>query len=132
MKAPKSAILATLPVTTVPGAYFSSALSHGFVSSNLRLSAIFSPSMFLINALTLSPTLRTDLGSSTLPHDISEMWRSPSAPPRSMNAPKLVTFLTTPSTVIPTSILSNSSLAASAFLATMICFLLPIILLFFG
>ena len=60
--------------------------------------------------VTFSPTLNTFLGLSTLPQDISEIWSKPSAPPKSMNAPKSVTFLTVPSTFWPTAMRSNLSL----------------------
>ena len=124
-KAPKSVILATLPVTTLPTAYLLSASFHGFVSSNFRLSAIFVPSISLIRAFTWSPNLNTFLGFSTCPHDISEIWRSPSAPPRSINTPKSVTFLTVPSTTSPTFSFAKSSFCASSFLATISCLRSP-------
>ena len=81
---------------------------------------------------TESPTLYTFLGFSVLPHDISEIWRSPSTPPRSINAPKSVTFLTVPSIVSPSWIFSNNSFCAASFCATINCLQSPMILLLFG
>ena len=91
--------------------------------------AILFPLMSLINVFTTSPTLNTFFGFSTLPQEISEIWSSPSAPPKSINAPKSVTFLTVPSTTSPTLILANNSFCISSFLASKSCFLSPIILL---
>ena len=125
--APKSVIRATLPSTTLPTAYFSAAFAHGLLSGNFKLRAIFSPLISLIRAFTLSPTLKTFFGFSTLPQDISEMWSRPSAPPRSINAPKSVTFLTTPSTVWPTAIFSNNSFCIAAFFSSRICLRSPMI-----
>ena len=130
--APKSVIRAIVPSTTFPTAYFSSAFSHGFWSSNFRLSAILSPWISLIRTLIGSPTLKIFFGFSTLPQDISEICSRPSAPPRSMNAPKSVTFLTTPSTTSPTAIFSNRAFCCSAFAASNSCFLSPMILLLLG
>ena len=45
----------------------------GLLSGNFKLRAIFSPLISLIRAFTLSPTLKTFFGFSTLPQDISEM-----------------------------------------------------------
>ena len=132
MKAPKSVILATLPVTTFPTANFSSAPTHGFSSSNLIERAILEPLISLINTLTFCSGVKIFLGFSTCPQLISEMWRSPSAPPRSMNTPKSVTFLTVPSTTSPTLMLSNNFSASSVFLATRSCFLSPMIRLLLG
>ena len=94
--------------------------------------AIFSPLMSLMRAVTLSPTLNTFFGFSILPQDISEMWSKPSAPPRSMNAPKSVTFLTVPSTLSPTAIFSKRAFCISAFLATISCLRSPMTLLLLG
>ena len=123
---------ATLPVTTVPIWYFSAAFFHGLFSSSLRVSAIFVSWISLIMTFTLSPTLNSFLGSATRPHDISEMWRSPSAPPKSMNAPKSVRFLTVPSTIMPTLIRESNSSCIFFFLATINCLRSPIILLLRG
>ena len=130
--APKSVIRATLPVTSLPTAYFSSAWSHGFVSGNFKDNAIFSPWISLIRTFNFSPTVKTFLGFSTRPQLISEMWRSPSAPPKSMNAPKSVTFFTVPSTVIPASIFANSASCFAFFSATKSCLRSPMILLLRG
>ena len=48
-----------------------------------------------------SPTLTQAPGFSVRCHDISEMCRSPSTPPMSTNAPKLVMLVTVPETVWP-------------------------------
>ena len=47
------------------------------------------------------------LGLSTRPQERSVMWRRPSTPPRSMNTPKSVMFLTAPSRTWPASIVSR-------------------------
>ena len=86
----------------------------------------------MINAVTLSPDLKTFLGFSTLPQLISEICKSPSAPPRSTNAPKSVTFFTVPSITSPGVIFSNKAFFCSSFLARRSCFLSPIILLLLG
>ena len=96
------------------------------------LSAIRFPSIAFTRTLTLSPLLNTFLGFSIRPQLISEMWSRPSAPPKSTNAPKSVTFFTVPSTVWPTSSFAKSSSCIFFFFSMISSLQLPIILCFFG
>ena len=90
-KMPKSAMLRTLPFTTVPGGYFSLSDSYGFGSSCFMPSEIrfCFGSMSSTTASTMSPTATIFDGCLTRRvHDISEMWTRPSMPcSSSMNAP---------------------------------------------
>ena len=90
-KMPKSAMLRTTPLTTVPGGYFSLSDANGFGSSCLmpRLIRFWRGSMSSTTASTVSPTATTFDGCLTRRvHDISEMWTRPSMPSSSsMNAP---------------------------------------------
>ena len=90
-KMPKSAMLRTSPLTTVPGGYFSVSDSYGFGSSCFmpRLMRFWRGSTSSTTASTVSPTSTTFDGCLTrLVQDISETWTRPSMPSSSsMNAP---------------------------------------------
>ena len=103
MNAPYSLSCTTLPVTMSSTWNFSLMMDHGSGVVCFRPREIFPFSLFIerILTFTLSPIFRTSLGCLSLPHEISEMWRSPSIPPRSMNAPYSVKRITVPSTMSP-------------------------------
>ena len=87
----------------MPGMYFSAARLHG--SSLICLSPSETRSVSALNFNTLtrtwSPTWNSSDGWLTRPQLMSVMWSRPSMPPRSMNAPYSVRFLTMPSTIWP-------------------------------
>src|SRR5678816_1072560 len=79
-KMPKSAMLRTLPRTTVPGGYLEVSASYGFGSSCFMPSEmrLFLTSMSSTTASTVSPTATILDGCLTRRvHDISEMWTRP-------------------------------------------------------
>ena len=90
-KMPKSAMLRTWPLTTVPGGYFSVSCSYGFGSSCFMPSEMrfCLTSTSSTTASTMSPTATIFDGCFTRRvHDISEMWTRPSMPSSSsMKAP---------------------------------------------
>ena len=109
-KAPKGTILTTLPVTTLPTAYFSAAVFQGSALRSLRDKEIlpFSGLTSSTVTVTLSPTFNTSVTFLTLPQLISEMWIRPSTPPKSTKAPNSTIRLTVPSILSPTLIVSNT------------------------
>ena len=90
-KMPKSAMLRTTPLTTVPGGYFSLSDANGFGSSCFmpRLMRFCRGSTSSTTASTVSPMASTFDGCLTrLVQDISLTWTRPSMPcSSSMNAP---------------------------------------------
>ena len=115
-KPPKSVKRLTLPSITSPAASFCSTPSHGPGVVALSESDTRPASSSIARTLTStsSPTDTTDLGETLRSWDNSVTWTSPSTPPRSMKAPKLVKRATLPVTTEPTSSLEKTSLRASA------------------
>ena len=88
-----------MPATRVPTGYFSATSFHGYALELLEAErdALALP----VDVENLDLELLADLhhlrrDAEMRPHDMSVMWSRPSTPPRSMNAPKSVMFLTTP------------------------------------
>src|SRR5207302_70786 len=104
MNAPNSAMLRTLPVTTVPTGYFSAMSSQGsgcacLIPSETRRSLGL---MSSTTTSTSSPTLATFDGCWIFLFQlISDTCSKPSIPPRSTQAPYSLTFLTWPCTTWP-------------------------------
>ena len=115
-KAPKLAILVTVASTTSPTWYLSNMVSQGSGCSRRRLRAIFIVSLSIRRTYTSnsSPTFTKSSGDPTILQDISEMWISPSAPPKSTNAPKLLIPVTMPLRISPSSNFSISSAFCSS------------------
>ena len=110
--APKSAIRVTLPSTRAPVLVCSAKSSHGLriIAFKLKLILRVSVSMRLIFTSTESPILKSELGSSTRCHEISETGSRPSAPPRSTKTPNGFTERTMPVFTCPSAaVFQNSS-----------------------
>ena len=102
-------MLTTLPLIWVVTGYLESTSTQGSALICLRPSETrsFSESYFRTITVTLSPMENISEGWLTRPHDISVIWSKPSIPPKSMNTPYSVIFLTIPSMRLPSLILSR-------------------------
>ena len=109
--APYFVILTTFPRIRAPSGYFSSTASHGEGVSCLRPRLILSFFLSYFNIFTLisSPILSISPGCLILDQDISVICSKPSRPPRSMNTPKSVIFLTIPRRTCSSSISERRS-----------------------
>ncbi len=96
--APNWASFVILAGTVSPTWYLASMRVHGFSSTCFRLRPIFLFSRSTVTTRTSIswPTRSTCDGCWTCPQDSSDRWISPSAPPRSTNAPKSVNDETRP------------------------------------
>ncbi|OQA09130.1 MAG: hypothetical protein BWY65_01220 [Firmicutes bacterium ADurb.Bin373] len=99
-KAPNGASRTTLAVTMESTGYLCSTVSHGFGKTCFKPREIFSFSRSIRKTMTSisSLTLTTSEGWLIRCQDISEICKSPSTPPISTKAPKLVSRRTIPFT----------------------------------
>ena len=105
-------MLTTSPLTLLPIGYFVGAACHGFCASCFRPRLMRSRTRIEIEDLDFDRLIdlehfARDAGCG--PSDMSVMWSRPSMPPRSMNAPNSVMFLTTPRRTSPRWMLPSRS-----------------------
>ena len=111
---PKGLIFKTVPLWVWPIWYLVATSFQGSSLSFLAERNIFEPSILIISASIISPTLYKSAGSSIRCQASSLIWIKPSRfSPKLMKTPKLVMAVIVPLTKVPTVYLAITSLCFS-------------------